>query len=205
MPIAGHAPMPCCGPKDQAPILAAVETMPATHRRQARAFVARIGTRGVCELLHSMRRWYANGWNAHVAKRILKHRDAIVRHGAMRLDPPVGAHRGFKVDASSDLAELKAGDGATLPVTRNGGASSWTESREVASSYAGASKGKVGVVVRLASGAGVKTLIAPPDRSASWFNELYRATMGKAWRDSQSEYVLLAPKVKVDVVDVKRR
>ena len=86
MPIAGHAPMPCCGPKDQAPILAAVETMPATHRRQARAFVARIGTRGVCELLHSMRRWYANGWNAHVAKRILKHRDAIVRHGAMRLD-----------------------------------------------------------------------------------------------------------------------
>jgi len=87
----------------------------------------------------------------------------------------------------------------------NGGCSSWTGHEHLANKFSGSTKEKTGVIIRLESGTGVTTFIAPPECSEMWFNRLYARTMGTSHRHSECEYAIYAPEVKVTIVKVKGR
>lgn len=194
--------MPACTATDVARVTAAAASLRGADRAAAEALARRITPRELCRVLHAMRRWYSyNSWNA--AKKILPHRAALAT--AMDLRPPVGAYRGFKVDAGDPLARLAPGARLWLPVARNGGCSSWTAERRLADRFSGGGRGKVGLVVRLLDGRGVQTFIAPPERSAPWFDRLYERAMNRSFRFNEREYAVCAPRVAVEVVAVKRR
>ncbi len=196
--------MPACNNSDISKVILPIGSMRGASREAAVDLVCSISPKGLCILLHSMRRWYSyQMWNA--AKKVLAFRDELDQV-VMDLDPhsAVGAYRGFKVDASSDLADVDVGDVVTIPVQRNGGCSSWTVKRSIADRFSGASRGKVGLVVRLASPRGVTPFIAPPCRTETWFDNLYRATMGSSFRFKEHEYAIFAKKVDVEIVRVKR-
>ncbi len=199
-PVKGNAPMPAHNSDDQQRIIDAIGTL-RSGRSEAERLLATVGPRELSAVLHSMRRWYTSQ-NGHQAAKLLAHGPALSR--AMDLRAPIGAFRGFKVDAANSLASVSEGQTMSLPVTRNGSCSSWTTTRDVADRFSGASKGKVGLVVQLVDGRGVQAFIAPPERSEPWFNALYEKTMGRSHRFKEGEYAVFAPTIRVRIVRVKR-
>jgi len=195
--------MPACTARDVAPIEAAVRALRGASRDAAEDLMDATSPRGLCMMLHAIRRWYSyNCYNA--AKKILVHAEALHASGAMDLRAPVGAFRGFKVALDNPLARHEAGDRLALPVVRNGGCSSWTMRREIADRFSGASPGKTGIVIRLLDDR-VEPFIAPPLDSAAWFNALYARTMGSSFRLKEDEYALYGSPVHVEIVAMKRR
>lgn len=195
--------MPRCVCSDQRPFLDTIHAMRGDGRACAEAFLHKLGPQQLCVVIHAMRRWYSfQTYNA--AKKILPYRRTLGRM-AMDLDPPLGAYRGFKVDDHDPIAELQPGDVFSLSVRRNGGCSSWTMTEKFAHRFSGASRGKVGIIVRLADGRGAKPFIAPPSRTEGWFNRLYRSTMGSSFRFNEQEYAIYGKRLVVEVHRIKRR
>jgi hypothetical protein len=58
--------------------------------------------------------------------------------------------------------------------------------------------------VKLIDHEGVKPLLAPPEHTAPWFNALYEKAIGTSFRPKESEYLISAPSLRVEVVRVKR-
>lgn len=199
-PVKGNALMPTCGLRDQQHITDVIRTFRGVTRDECERLLVDLGPRDLCQVLHGMRRWYTANTFVN-AEKILPHVRALAR--AMDLDPPVGAYRGFKVDARDLLARVEVGQVISIRVERNGGCSSWTLSRKIADRFSGSPKGKVGLVVRLLNGKNVQTFIAPPERCAPWFNKLYARTMGTSHRHNEREFAIYAPKIEVEVVKVK--
>lgn len=192
-----------CTRDEIAQVTRAIDDLPPRQRGQARRFVETITPKGLCEVMHAMRRWYSNQ-TGPIAARILKHREALGL--IMRLDPPLGSFRGFKVDASSALARREEGDEVRLTVSRNGACSSWSTDRKAVDRFSGAGKGKVGVVVELIDdGDQVKAFIAPPSHTAAWFNAVYERVIGTAFRGTESEFAVHAKRLRVRLVRLKRR
>ena len=203
MPWKGNAPMPSCNAAHQQEILDAIAALRGAQRKAAEALVEEMGPKDLCVVLHAMRRWYSyNCWNA--AKKIIPHRAALSE--AMGLDPPIGVYRGFKVAAGSPLLDgLDEGDTIKLPVTRNGGCTSWTGRRDIANRFSGGGKGKVGLVVRLVGDKGLKPFIAPPEASRPFWNKLYETTMGTSFRNNEVEYAIYGRRIEVEILAIKRR
>lgn len=194
--------MPSCSCKDQEPILDVIDSMRGSSRESAEEFLDIVGPKNLCLILHSMRRWYSfQMWNS--AKKIIPHRDVLDEY-AMDLQPPLGVFRGFKVDRDNPIAEFEPGDVFTLPVKRNGGCTSWTHTEKYAHRFSGASKNKIGIVVKLVDLSGVKPFIAPPAYSEDWFNRLYEKTMGRSFRFKEQEYAIYGKRLIVEVVKIKR-
>ena len=199
-PVKSNAAIPSCNQRDQQRIIASIATSRGGARVECERLLDDLGPLALCRVLHGMRRWYtANTFVS--AQKILPHVGVLSR--AMDLAPPVGAYRGFKVDVGDRLARAQEGQVLRLRVQRNGGCSSWTLGRELADRFSGSPAGKVGLVVRLLSGEGVQSFIAPPERCEPWFNQLYARTMGTSHRRSEREYAIYAPRVVVEVVRVK--
>lgn len=201
MPVPSYRMSSCSGRECQR-IASAIQSMRGSHRANAEALLARMGSRDLCLALHAMRRWYSNQC-APIARRLIDARYGLA--SAMDLSPPVGAFRGFKVDRGSRLALMNVGDRVVIPVTRNGACSSWTACRSKANLFSGAGRGKTGIVVRLVSGAGVTCFIAPPSHSEPWFDALYSKTMGRAFRFKEQEFAICSDAVTVEIVAIKRR
>jgi hypothetical protein len=149
-----------------------------------------------------MRRWYTSQ-NGRLAQKIITHRELLREVMEIEPESPLGAFRGFKVDKADPLAALSVGDTIQLPVTRNGGCSSWTLDRARADKFSGASKTKTGLVVQLVRGGRLVPFLAPPGRCLPWFNSLYERTMGNSHRGLEQEYAIYAPMVCVQIVKVK--
>lgn len=194
--------MPTCNRRDTQKIIdVVIDDFRGKTMTTVVDFACDIGPTNLCRVLHAMRRWYSyNTWNA--AKKILPFRAQL--EDAMDLSAPIGAFRGFKVDKNSPMAALEEGEVISLPVTRNGGCTSWTLERGMADRFSGASKGKTGLVVKLVSERGVEAFIAPPSHSEPWFNKLYENTMGRSFRFNEQEYAIYGKRLTVEVVRVKR-
>lgn len=199
-PVKCNALMPSCGPHDQQHIVDVIQTFHGGAKIECERLLRDLGPRDLCRVLHGMRRWYTANTFVN-AKKILPHIKILSR--AMNLDAPVGAYRGFKVDANHRLARVREGQTITLRVQRNGGCSSWTLGRELADRFSGSPKGKVGLVIQLVNGKGVQTFIAPPEHCEPWFNKLYASTMGTSHRHNEREYAIYAPRIDVEVIKVK--
>lgn len=183
-------------------IMEVVRSFRGKNRCQAEEFAERLSPKGLCLTLHAMRRWYS-GWDRHNAKKLLEHRDIL--KSVMDLEPnfEYGLYRGFKVVRGTDLAQLSPGDTITLPVTRNGGASSWTTKPKLANRFSGPSKSRVGLIVKLVGGREIKPFIAPPQYSVSWFNDLYKKTMGESFRFKEYEFAIWSKTIDVEIIRVK--
>jgi len=171
------------------------------HSRRALDFMMRTSPHDLFEILHSIRRWYSG---QTMARALRSYRDDL--RGVMRLEPRdvIGVYRGFKVPKNDPLAQSKPGDRHTIRVTRNHGFSSWSLTEAPTHRFSGASPGKVGLVVRLVASKGVEPVLAPPERTASWFNSLYEEAIGRSFRPTEQEYLIYAPRVTVEIVRVKR-
>ena len=171
------------------------------HKEKAIAFAGQLSEKKLFELLHSMRRWYTG---QTMAWKILAQNDALGE--VMRLKPKdvVGVYRGFKVPNDSPLAKVSVGDTLHLPVTRNRGISSWSTSEAPTNRFSGGGKGKTGLIVKLIDDEGITPILAPPEKTKAWFNALYERTIGTSFRPKEGEYLIAAPKVRVEVVRVKR-
>ena len=147
-----------------------------------------------------MRRWYSG---QTMARGLLAQRDDL--RSVMKIEPKdaLGVYRGFKVDKDSKLAQLRPGDRTCIPVTRNHGFSSWSTTEAPTHRFSGKSKGKVGLVVKLIDSRGIQPVLAPPERSAPWFNTLYKTAIGKSFRWTEGEYLIAAPRICVEIVRVK--
>lgn len=195
--------MPSCNKKDIEFILERVRRLRPSDQREVQKLIAQIGAKELCRILHAMRRWYSyNTGNA--AWKIIAHRKALSAAMDLRPRSVVGAFRGFKVAKNDPIARKRVGDIFSLPVTRNGGCSSWTLDRKRANNFSGASKGKVGIVIRLAKPTNVVPFIAPPKCSKAWFNRLYEATMGQSFRLKENEYAVCGRKLWVQIVAIKK-
>ena len=199
--IRSNDPMPA---RSRANVLAMEDVvlgMRPPHRAAAVRFMGALGPEAVFELLHCMRRWYSG---QTMARRLATYRPDLAT--AMRLSPRdvVGVYRGFKVPASSTLARLEPGDRVRLPVTLNHGFSSWSTTEAPVHKFSGGGNGKVGLVVRLVGGKALTPVLAPPERTASWFNALYEHVIGRSFRPTEGEYLIASPEVVVDVVRAKR-
>lgn len=178
--------------------------MTPQHRAAAVRFMEALGPDALFELLHCMRRWYSG---QTMARRLGAYRPVLER--VMRLDPADvtgrrGVYRGFKIAAGTELAGVAPCDRLVLPVTRNHGHSSWSITEAPTHKFSGGGRGKVGLVVRLVDGQDLIPILAPPERTAAWFNALYEAVIGMAFRPKEGEYLIASPRVTVDVVRVKR-
>jgi hypothetical protein len=178
-----------------------IRTLPKPHREEAERFQQQVTPVGLFEILHSMRRWYSG---QTMARRLLAYRDHLRQ--VMDLEPSdaVGVFRGFHAPRDSRLAGVLPGQTITLPVTRNHGFSSWSTAEAPVHRFSGASRDRVGLVVRLADERGVTPVLAPPERTVGWFNRLYERCVGTSFRKGEREYLLAAPRVRVEVVRVKR-
>ena len=171
------------------------------HSTCALDFMTRTSPHDLFEILHSIRRWYSG---QTMARSLRSYRGEL--RDVMRLEPRdvVGVYRGFRVPKDDPLARSKPGDRKTLDVTRNHGFSSWSLTEAPTHRFSGASAGKVGLVVRLLASKGLEPVLAPPERTASWFNSLYEAAIGHSFRPTEQEYLIHAPRVTVEIVRVKR-
>lgn len=190
--------MPTGTHQDQEKILQVIRELPSADQRECERLLREIGPLLLCRALHGMRRWYT-GQTKAAADHVLRVRKALSQ--GMDLSPPIGAYRGFKYP--KHLNKCTAGDRVKIPVTRNGGCSSWTGREELANKFSGATRDQNGIIVKLDSGSGVTAFIAPPEYSESWFNRLYASTMGTSHRHSECEFAIYAPEVLVTVVRVK--
>lgn len=182
--------------------VAAFEAQARACGRRASDFLDEHGPQVVFEILHSMRRWYSG---QTMARALLARRD-VLEH-VMDLDPESvrGVFRGFKVDKGSPLAALAVGEEFDLTVTRNHGFSSWSTRLNLVNRFSGGGKGKVGLIVQLAHlpSPGVPVL-APPAKTARWFNRLYEETIGSSFRPTENEYLIFGEQIAVEVRRVKR-
>jgi hypothetical protein len=178
-----------------------VHELPDEHRAPALAFAEKATPSGLFDILHSIRRWYTG---QTMSGKLIQHRELL--SGPMKLEASdaVGAYRGFKVSKDDPLAKSEVGQQLTLPVTRNRGVSSWSTTEAPTNRFSGGGKGKIGLIVKLVDGNGVKPILAPPTHTEGWFNELYRKVIGKSFRPTEGEYLIAAPSVKVEVVRVKK-
>lgn len=204
MPAKSHR-MPACGPRDIEPLLEVVHSFRGSTRVEVDRFVKALTPKGLCIVLHSMRRWYSA--QSFASARKLLERQGILGT-AMDLGVPWGVYRGFRIrrgDPNWDFYyNLKPGDKIELPVRLNGGCSSWTLRRAASEKFSGANSRQFGVLVRL-SGGSVRPFIAPRSRSKKWFNLLYERTMGSSFRSTEDEYALHSSRLKVEIVRIKRR
>ncbi len=195
--------MPTCGKKDQDKLQKQINKLSPKVKEKTDALIEEIGLQDLCRLLHALRRWYSfNTWS--VAKHIVNHRKALGKIMDFKL--PVGnLWRGFRLPRNEELAQtIEEGQIIDLPVSRNGECSSWTVSRKAANLFSGASKDKLGIVVCLHSTKNAKAFIAPPAYTESWFEDLYKGTMGAAFRYKEGEYAIQGTPLKVKVVAVKK-
>src|SRR5690606_16502746 len=155
--------MPECNKAQVDAIMDVIHQFKGKNRKQAEEFANLIGHKRLCEVLHAMRRWYGAGWGWSSAKKILDAKGVLFR--VMDLNPPIGAFRGFKVDRRSEYSDLSVGDIVTFLVVRNRGCSSWTLKRDAANKFSGPTKDKIGLVVQLIGGDGIKAFLAPPSHS----------------------------------------
>jgi len=171
------------------------------HGPRALDFMMGTSPHDLFEILHSIRRWYSG---QTMARALRAYRREL--RDVMKLEPRdvLGVYRGFKVSKDDPIARLEPGDRTTLRVTRNHGFSSWSLTEAPTHRFSGASPGKVGLVVRLVETRGVEPVLAPPERSSSWFNSLYESAIGHSFRPVEQEYLIYAPRVTVEVVRVKR-
>lgn len=201
MKIRSNAPMP---PRTRANVLAleaVVRDIRPPHRAPAIRFMELLGPAGLFEVLHCMRRWYSG---QTMARRLALYRPELSMAMALCARDALGVYRGFKVPVGSELSQLRQGDRARLPVTRNHGFSSWSLTEAPTHRFSGGGRGKVGLVVRLVGGKDLTPVIAPVERTAPWFNALYEAAIGRSFRPTEGEYLIASPEVLVDVVRVKR-
>lgn len=201
MKIKGNSRMPSRTKENIAHFQDAIEQLPKKHREKARDFADSIGPLGLFEVMHGIRRWYSG---QTMARKILSHREDLM--SAMDLDPSdaIGLYRGFKVPTDSRLAGSEEGDEVSLPVSRNHGFSSWSISEEATNRFSGGGKGKVGLIVKLIDEKNVVPVLAPPERSEAWFNALYTAAIGKAYRQTEGEYLIKGSPLTVEIVRVKK-
>jgi len=178
-----------------------VRTLPKAHREEAERFQQQVTSVGLFEILHSMRRWYSG---QTMARRLLAYRDHLRQIMALEPSDVVGVFRGFHVPRDSKLAAVLPGKMITMPVTRNHGFSSWSMLEAPVHRFSGASRDRVGLVVRLVDGHDVKPVLAPPQRTAGWFNRLYACYVGTSFRKGEAEYLIAAPRLRVEVVRVKK-
>lgn len=182
-------------------LMSKIDGLEASSRRKAIAYSEETTPRGLFELLHGMRRWYSG---QTMIGKLIEHHDALA--DVMDLDPDdaKGVFRGFKVPNDHELARSSVGDITTIPVTRNRGVSSWSTKQELTNRFSGGGNGKTGLIVKLVDTDGVRPLLAPPSHTEPWFNQMYDATIGKSFRPNEHEYLLQAPRVKVEIVRVKK-
>jgi hypothetical protein len=182
-------------------LMQSIESWESPHREKALSFASELSPPKLFEVLHGMRRWYTG---QTMAKKLVEHNEALSK--VMKLEPKdvVGIFRGFKVPKDSPIAQAKPGDTLELDVTRNRGLSSWSTNEQAVNRFSGAGNGKVGLNVKLVGSDGVKPLLAPPSHTEPWFNELYSRAIGKSFRPTEGEYLISAPKIRVEVLRVKR-
>lgn len=192
---------PKCNQNDINDIMKVVNTFRGNNYKEIMRFIDEVTPRGLCILLHSLRRWYSSQ-SAGSAYRILKYHKALSK--VMDYSAPIGIYRGFKVKKDDPLLiNLKEGDVIKLPVTRNGSNSSWTETIKVANKFSGSNKEKIGIIIKLISDKNVKVFIAPPYKTKKWFNLLYEKTMGRSFRFKEKEYAINGTPLEVRVVKIK--
>lgn len=182
---------------------ASIAVLPSKQRAEAVRFRDRVGIKDLTKILHATRRWYASN-SGVLANKLADHRDELGT--IMQLDRIPTIYRGFKLKRGDELLDrFEEGRTVTIPMPRNNGYSSWTIHRDKANMFSGATKSMVGLVVRANHGARFQAVLAPPEHTAEWFNALYREAMAGGFRDTEGEYVLFAPTMKMDVIAVKRR
>lgn len=193
--------MPARSKKNVDAMRAQLESWDSPHKEDAMKFLNEVTPGTLFEMLHSARRWYSG---QSMGGTLVKNQEHFAK--AMKLDPEsaIGVYRGFKVDKDSPLAALSPGDKITIPVTRNGGLSSWSVSEAATNKFSGASKDKVGLIVKLVGGKDLKPVLAPPEHTEPWFNEMYSHLIGKSWRPTEGEYLVHSPEVNIEIVKVKR-
>lgn len=199
--IKSNDPMP---PRTKANVNAMMEslrTWDSPHKEQALQFAEKVTPVGLFELLHGMRRWYSGQTMTRV---LHEKRDAL--SSVMQLKPTAakGAYRGFKVPKDNPLAKVQVGQTIKLDVTRNRNISSWSLTEAPTNKFSGGGKGKVGLIVKLVDTKGATPLLAPPEKTAPWFNEMYSHLIGTSFRPKEQEYLISGPSLKVEVVRVKR-
>jgi len=179
----------------------AIHDWNSPHRKPVLALASKMSEENLFELMHSIRRWYTG---QTMAKNLIKYNDVLSQF--MRLDPSdaVGSYRGFKVPNDDPMAKLSPGDKLVLNVTRNRGISSWSTNEEPTHRFSGGGKGKTGIIVKLIDGKGIKPILAPPSHTEKWFNEFYSMAIGQSFRPKENEYLIAAPKVRVEVIRVKK-
>lgn len=200
-PIVKSHLFPKCDKNDIEDIMKVVNTFKGDNYRNIMKFINEVTPKGLCEILHSYRRWYSSQ-SAGSAYRILKYHKALSK--VMDLSPPIGIYRGFKVKKNDSLLNnLKEGDVIKLPVTRNGSNSSWTGKIKIANRFSGSNKEKTGIIISLASRKNAKVFIAPPNKTENWFNLLYEKTMGRSFRFKEKEWGLNGSPLEVRIVKIK--
>jgi hypothetical protein len=177
-----------------------IESWDSPHRAKALKFVKKTTPEGLFEILHSMRRWYSGQTMARLLASYRKELSEV-----MDLDPSdaVGCFRGFKVPDDSSLAEHEEGDEFTLEITRNHSFSSWSLTEKPTHGFSGKSKGKIGLIIKLVNGKGIKPVLAPPERTSEWFNALYELIIGKSFRPTEQEYLIQGSSARVQIVKKK--
>ena len=193
--------MPTLSKKHVENFVQQVESWDSPHRASALEHIQKTSPKNFLEILHSARRWYTGQTMGH---KLLEHRDSMSDFMDLKPEDAVGVYRGFKVPKDSPLAAAQVGQRLQLDVTRNGGLSSWSLSQDATNRFSGAGKGKVGLIVKLVDSEGIKPILAPPERTKPWFNELYSKVIGKSFRPTEGEYLIAAPSVHVEVVKVKK-
>jgi hypothetical protein len=181
--------------------VSSIHNWESPHRDAAIAHMSETTPEKLFETLHSARRWYTG---QTMARKLLEHRDSLSKVMDLAPSDVVGIYRGFKVPKDDPLAKLQVGQRLALPVTRNHGFSSWSTSEAATNRFSGAGDGKVGLIIKLVDGEGVTPVLAPPERTKPWFNELYAHVIGKSFRPTEGEYLISAPSVNVEVVRVKK-
>ena len=178
-----------------------IANMPGAQREEALLFMGSVSPHDLFEILHSMRRWYSG---QTMARALLSYREDL--RPVMKIEPKdaLGIYRGFKVDKDDPMAGVRPGDRRCIPVTRNHGFSSWSLTEAPTHRFSGAGKGKVGLVVKLVDHQGVRPVLAPPERTAPWFNALYQYAIGTSFRPTEGEYLIAAPRICIEVVRVKK-
>ena len=178
-----------------------IRSWDSAHKNKALEFAEKVTPLTLFEMLHSMRRWYSG---QTMARKLDQHHDAL--RSVMDLEPADvgGVFRGFKVPKDHALAKVAPGDILTMPVTRNHGVSSWSLTEAPTNRFSGASRSRVGLIVKLIDSENIKPLLAPPEHTEDWFNALYAHVIGHSFRPKEQEYLVSAPSLKVEVVRVKK-
>lgn len=197
-----------CTKKDIQTIMDEVENLSPKEKIEAMKFIDLVSEKGMCKILHAIRRYLMGGSATHILMEYSKYLKYI-----FNTTLPKNLYRGFKIyrnpkhqDSLRDSAiqNVNEGDIVELDVIRNGGIASFTEDLKIANRFSGKSKEKMGIIIKLLEAKNKIILIAPPHASKTWFNKLYAATMGKSFRENEVEWLLWAPRIKVKIMKIKK-